>query len=239
MVDVLITDRTLSELQGVAENRLKGNATTYFFELYTNGWKCLNAQNYSLASKAFKVIICDPMDDTIDQFNGLMAGVARNQARTDYSTDEFKLFWESLLYICDYEERMFAALDEILRDQLELDMVPTVKKVEEKMRRKQESVRSGSECETVYSHHEARASDFRISFIKKRENLNTDECTLFQTLIHTLHLCLCELQAGVITMRDVLGITRKPSFAEFTTFLQVLEVFGSGYADDINPVKFK
>jgi hypothetical protein len=40
-------------------------------------------------------------------------------------------------------------------------------------------------------------------------------------------------------MRDVLGITRKPSFAEFTTFLQVLEVFGSGYADDINPVKFK
>jgi pimeloyl-ACP methyl ester carboxylesterase len=40
LVEVLICDRTLSELQGVAEQKLRGKATTWFFDLYTRGWKC-------------------------------------------------------------------------------------------------------------------------------------------------------------------------------------------------------
>ena len=51
--------------------------------------------------------MCDPLDDTIDQFNGLMAGAAGLQSKVDYDTEEFKLFYESLLYVCDYEERLF------------------------------------------------------------------------------------------------------------------------------------
>ena len=74
--EVLICDRTLSELQGVAEQKLRGRATTWFFDLYTRGWKCKNPENYVTATKSFKVIACDPMDDTVDQFVSLMAGVA-------------------------------------------------------------------------------------------------------------------------------------------------------------------
>ena len=55
---------------------MRGRATTKFFDLYTNGWKCLNAINYTKANKAFKIVTCDPLDDTIDVFNGLMAGIA-------------------------------------------------------------------------------------------------------------------------------------------------------------------
>lgn len=35
-------------------------------------------------------------------------------------------------------------------------------------------------------------------------------------------------------MHDVLSLTRKPEFKEFVTFLQVMEVFGSGYHDDVD-----
>jgi pimeloyl-ACP methyl ester carboxylesterase len=47
LVSVLICDRTLNELQGVSEHKFKGKATTYFFNLYTNGWRCQNASNFS------------------------------------------------------------------------------------------------------------------------------------------------------------------------------------------------
>lgn len=70
----------------MAENRLKGRATTCFFNLYTNGWKCQNALNYTKANKCYKIIMCDPLDDTIDMFNGLMAGAAREQSRINYDT---------------------------------------------------------------------------------------------------------------------------------------------------------
>lgn len=66
LVEVLIVDRTLSELQGVAEQKLKGRATTKFFDLYTNGWKCLNSVNYFKAVSTYKIVTCDPLDDTID-----------------------------------------------------------------------------------------------------------------------------------------------------------------------------
>jgi len=39
-------------------------------------------------------------------------------------------------------------------------------------------------------------------------------------------------------MHDVLAITRKPEFKEFVTFLQVMEVYGSGYSDDVDYIKY-
>lgn len=39
-------------------------------------------------------------------------------------------------------------------------------------------------------------------------------------------------------MRDVLGLTRRPEFKEFVTFLQVMEVFGSGYTEDVDYLNY-
>ncbi len=77
------------------------------FDLYTNGWKCENAPNFLNASNCFKIITCDPMDDTIDQFNCLVAGVARQHAQVNYNTDEYKLFYDSLIYIVQIEEKFY------------------------------------------------------------------------------------------------------------------------------------
>jgi len=50
------------------------------------------------------------------------------------------LFYESLLYVCDYEERLFKKLDESARDRLEYEMVPVVQRVEEEMSIKKDSI---------------------------------------------------------------------------------------------------
>lgn len=50
------------------------------------------------------------------------------------------MFYESLLYVCDYEERLFKKLDESARDRLEYEMVPVVQRVEEEMSIKKDSI---------------------------------------------------------------------------------------------------
>lgn len=54
------------------------------------------------------------------------------------------------------------------------------------------------------------------------------------TLIHALAALLQDLQAGVFYLQDCMGITREPKFWEFRTFLEVMEVYGSGYQDDVD-----
>ena len=41
-----------------------------------------------------------------------MSGVARELSKTNYDTEDFKLFYESLVYVCDYEERLFQNMSE-------------------------------------------------------------------------------------------------------------------------------
>ena len=79
----------------------------------------------------------------------------------------------------------------------------------------------------------ASTNGFRISFIQQRENISSDSGPFF-TLLHVLNVILCELAAGVLVLRDCLGVGRVPNFKEFRTFLQVMEVYGCGYAEDID-----
>lgn len=41
-----------------------------------------------------------------------------------------------------------------------------------------------------------------------------------------------------MAMKDVLGITRVPVHKEFKAFLQIMEVYGCGYLDDVDYLKY-
>jgi pimeloyl-ACP methyl ester carboxylesterase len=71
LVELIVCDRTLNELQTLSEQKLKGKATTFFFDSYTNGWKCKNPQNFVESKGQYKIITCDPADDTVDLFSSL------------------------------------------------------------------------------------------------------------------------------------------------------------------------
>ena len=53
-----------------------------------------------------------------------------------------------------------------------------------------------------------------------------------------LIVILSELGAGLIEFQDVLGVRRQPMFREFKIFLQMLEVYGSGYGDDVDYFRY-
>ena len=61
----------------------------------------------------------------------------------------------------------------------------------------------------------------------------------FYDLVHLLVIVLSDMNAGTMRLSDVLGISRKPCFDEFVLYLQTLEVYGSGYEDDVDVTNYK
>lgn len=81
---------------------------------------------------------------------------------------------------------------------------------------------------------------YRMSMGISRKSVRTKlNSGPFYDLIHVLVIVLADLSAGTMLLSDVLGISRKPDFADFKLFLQTLEAFGSGYQDDIDVNNYK
>ena len=78
-----------------------------------------------------------------------------------------------------------------------------------------------------------------MSFIKRRSpDSSSDQSDPFFDIIHLLVIMLSDLAAGPIEFQDVLGIRREPKFSEFVMFLQMMEVYGGGYQDDVDYIKY-
>jgi len=53
-----------------------------------------------------------------------------------------------------------------------------------------------------------------------------------------LMILINDLQAATVKMREVIGVLAKPTFKEFKIYLCMLEVYGTGYLDDVDHKKF-
>ena len=76
-----------------------------------------------------------------------------------------------------------------------------------------------------------------MSLIRTMQPAGND-FTLFKQVIHLLVICLSDLSAGTMQFSDVAGINRQPSFKEFTQFLETMEVYGTGYSEDVDYFKY-
>ena len=81
-------------------------------------------------------------------------------------------------------------------------------------------------------------SDFNLEFLKQRRGSEIDQQGPFQQTLFMLVFMICDLQAATIKLRDVIGCVKKPEFSDFVLFLQLAEVYGSGYHDDVDYAKF-
>jgi hypothetical protein len=54
------------DLVEVTESKCHGWQTKLIFKMFTCTWKCHNANNYVNADDCYKIITCDPLDDTVD-----------------------------------------------------------------------------------------------------------------------------------------------------------------------------
>ena len=103
LICTLIVDRSLCELKSVGQQKLGVDGTTCLFNYFTSRWQCLNDVNFLKADNCYKIVTCDPLDDTIDQFTNVMTGVAHKIAKTDYNDRVWRIFFDSILFLVDYE----------------------------------------------------------------------------------------------------------------------------------------
>ena len=77
LVNALIVDRSFYELSSVPEGKIKGDCTAKLYDLLSWKWRTLNHSNFVTTTSCYKIITCDPMDDTVDLFGNLATGVAQ------------------------------------------------------------------------------------------------------------------------------------------------------------------
>lgn len=60
------------------------------------------------ADDCFKIITCDPLDDTVDQYSNIVSGVADVLSKTDYSQRKYEMFYDSILYLYNFERNLYS-----------------------------------------------------------------------------------------------------------------------------------
>ena len=226
LVELLIVDRSLSELTGLVEERLGGYLPTRQFNKFAKGWHCKNAPNFC-KSTAYKIIVCDPLDDTVPHFESTMSGVARHLTQNNelLDSDENKKFFESLCYLAELEEELYRKAESADLEVLKAEALKSAKSVEDRQKL------SGF-------NNEDGAGDFDLMSLKKVDLLAGDTGGSFFRVLHPLMITVLELSAATTKLRDVLGILKEPKFQDFCLFLKHAAVYGSGYLDDVDYQRF-
>ena len=143
LIEVMIIDRSFKDLIDVVESKCHGWQTRSIFKAFTCTWKCFNAHNYVNASKCYKIITCDPLDDTVCQYSNIMSGVATVCSKIDYSAREYIQFYNSLLYIYNYERTLYYQLTQNEMDNLFNKLMVSMTEIENEIEKRKHNVANG------------------------------------------------------------------------------------------------
>ncbi len=191
---------------------MRGRLLTRLYNQYSYGWQCSNAVNFVSANDCFKIITCDPVDDTVGHFESTVAGVANSLAKHNYDTADFKLFYESLLYLMELEEQKYSTTCQLNSEDFETQLLLTVKSVESQSLPAPQSIT----VESVNSQELSKARPISVSFLSNNKIVSSQDLEgPFFAIMQVLVVLVNDLQAGTMKMREVLGVSSKPSFAEF------------------------
>lgn len=101
------------------------------------------------ASNSVKIIICDPLDDTVPHFQSTMAGIGSLLGKYNYDTEDFRHFFKSLQFLFKIEDQLYNEND-WGHDEYICEVVSSVKYVEENMKKQATKIQTLSvEQDTV------------------------------------------------------------------------------------------
>lgn len=106
LVQLVVIDRSLTELRSVWNGKVVGKSAACMYDLATDNCTCYNTSNF-LANDCYKIVTCDPTDDTVDLFASIPVGVSQQLAENDYSHSDWRLLHESLMFIFNFERVLF------------------------------------------------------------------------------------------------------------------------------------
>ena len=110
LIKLLLVDRSFYELSTVPENKVKGRHTARLFDILSWGWRTRNHSNFVTTTNCYKIITCDPLDDTVDLFGNLSTGVASQLAAQDYQTPQYEQFYQTLSQLFRFEQHAYENL---------------------------------------------------------------------------------------------------------------------------------
>ena len=131
LVQALVVDRSFYELQSVPAGKIKGDKTARLFDFLSWKWRTLNHSNFAATTNCYKIVTCDPLDDTVDLFSNLCTGVGSQLATVDYDTERYRRFYETLLAAFAIENQIYEGLDDSKQDYLLLDVAKVVDAAEQ------------------------------------------------------------------------------------------------------------
>ena len=86
LIKLLVVDRSMDEILSVINLKIRGMWTKLITNTLSCCWRTKNDSNFiDVSSDCFKIITCDPLDDTVDVFGNLCTGVASKVASLDYN----------------------------------------------------------------------------------------------------------------------------------------------------------
>jgi pimeloyl-ACP methyl ester carboxylesterase len=117
IVQVLIVDRTFSEIDQLSERRLIGSFSKVLYKLISFNWKALNDRNF-IEAKCYKVLTCDPLDDVVDNMSSLHVGIAIKYAKNQYTEAPWVSFYQSLCLLYEMEDLLNIKLKDYEKEHL-------------------------------------------------------------------------------------------------------------------------
>ena len=109
---------------------MKGRQTARLFDILSWSWRTRNHSNFVTTTNCYKIITCDPLDDTVDLFGNLVTGVASQLAQYDYDSTQFRQFFKSLRYLFEYENQLYEQLSPQEQEALPDDVYKEIAEIE-------------------------------------------------------------------------------------------------------------
>lgn len=229
------------------------------YKLVSCNWRINNSDGFPENTQCFKIHCFDEYDDVIDVFGSQHHEIAKKVAQIKYDTQDFKKFYQAIIVIYEIESQLHDAISKIIEPTLVTEMMQRLDKTELHLcsmppqqissanlvqvsfkENKQLARRGYTLIEENFSLLEKKS--FNIDFIKQTL-LKTKDSENFARqmymIFHPIVVLMSELEAGCLRLQKVTGEQHNKSFDKFISFLQVLEVFGSGYRDDVHHKKYK
>lgn len=146
LIQTMIIDRSFSEIYNVPQDKLQGGCSKTLYDCISCKWRAQNPANFLENPDCFKIITCDPFDDTVMQFSNLATGVGAQLASTDYTTSEFKEFYQTLMHVFNYETQLYNQLGSSdAKDRHTENLLDSLQKVAASIKYKKEKEQRNSE----------------------------------------------------------------------------------------------
>ena len=71
--------------------------------MISSNWKALNDRNF-IEAPCFKIVTCDPDDDTVENFSSLHVGIGIKYAKYNYDEPHWKTFYDALCLLFECED---------------------------------------------------------------------------------------------------------------------------------------